>query len=527
MATIRHDGIDVVVVGAGFGGAAFCRRLAQRAPKLRIACLERGGWVDPAAMPANGTRWQRTALGSHATWPNLRLKSGIRTASADYAIDDTNSAIKPLMWNGVGGSTINWAAHFPRLHPSDFRTRSLDGVGEDWPFGYFDLEPFYDQNDIETGVSGLAGDPAYPPKPERPMPPIPLGRVGMTAARGFDALGWHWWPVDAAVNSVAYDGRAACNHCGPCLIGCVNRAKSSTDATYWPKAIATGVDLRSNCIVQQVVIEGARATGVTYRDAQGSEHWQPASCVVVAGNGIGTARLLLASGLNSPALGRNLMFHPAAYLRGMFREELDGPVGPVGCAIYSHEFYETDASRGFKRGIHLQVTRENALLTQAMRLQPSWGREARDKLREEFRHSIVVLVQSEDMPEAHNRVSLTSETDSDGLPGVRLDYAVSPECRRSLDFGMARGEEMLRAAGAWRIERLPLAPMTGWHLLGTARMGRDPATAVTDGQGRCHAVANLLVADGSLFTTVGAVNPGSTIGALGLKIADELARDIA
>ena len=527
MATIRHDPLDVVVVGAGFGGAAFSRRLIQRVPTLRIACLERGGWVDTAAMPANGTRWQRTALGSHATSPNLRLKSGIATASADYPIDDTNSAIKPLMWNGVGGSTINWAAHFPRLHPSDFRTHSLDGVGEDWPFGYFDLEPFYDQNDIETGVAGLAGDPAYPPKPQRPMPPIPLGRLGMTAARGFDALGWHWWPVDGAVNSVAHDGRAACNHCGPCLIGCVNRAKSSTDVTYWPKAIAAGVELRAQCIVQQVTLEAGRATGVVYRDAEGGEHWQPASYVVVAGNGIGTARLLLASGLNSPALGRNLMFHPAAYLRGMFREELDGPVGPVGCAIYSHEFYETDTSRGFKRGIHLQATRENALLTQAMRLQPNWGREALDKLREEFRHSIVVLVQSEDMPEADNRVSLTSEAAPDGMPGVRLDYAVSPECRSSLDFGMDRAEEMLRAAGAYRIERLPLAPMTGWHLLGTARMGRDPATSVTDGHGRCHAAANLLIADGSLFTTVGAVNPGSTIGALALKIADDLARDIA
>ena len=51
------------------------------------------------------------------------------------------------------------------------------------------------------GVSGLAGDPAYPPKPPRAMPPLALGRLGMTAARGFDALGWHWWPVDAAINS--------------------------------------------------------------------------------------------------------------------------------------------------------------------------------------------------------------------------------------------------------------------------------------------------------------------------------------
>ncbi len=326
---------------------------------------------------------------------------------------------------------------------------------------------------------------------------------------------------------MAYDGRAACNHCGPCLIGCINRAKSSTDVTYWPKAIAASVDLRSGCIAQAVVIEAGRATGVSYRDLDGREHWQPAGHVVVAGNGIGTARLLLASGLDSPALGRNLMYHPAAYLRGMFHEELDGPVGPVGCAIYSHEFYETDARRGFKRGIHLQATRENALLVQAMRLQPAWGREGHIKLREEFRHSIVVLVQAEDLPEARNRVSLTSEVAADGLPGVRLDYKVSAHSRQSLDFGMARGEEMLRAAGAYRVERLALAPMTGWHLLGTARMGSDPATSVTDGRGRCHDVPNLLVADGSLFTTVGAVNPGSTIGALALKIADDLAGDLA
>src|SRR4030095_12637212 len=114
----------------------------------------------------------------------------------------------------------------------------------------------------------------------------------------------------------------------------------------------------------------ARERGGACRDC-----WQPASTVVVAGNGIGTARLLLASGIQSPALGRNLMFHPAAYVRGMFAEEREGPVGPVGCAVYSHEFYETDAARGFKRGIHLQVTRENPLLVQASRLAAARGGE--------------------------------------------------------------------------------------------------------------------------------------------------------
>jgi choline dehydrogenase-like flavoprotein len=118
---------------------------------------------------------------------------------------------------------------------------------------------------------------------------------------------------------------------------------------------------------------------------------------------------------------------------------------------------------------------------------------------------------------------LTGTVEADGLPGVRVEYALSDHSRRALDFGMARAEEMLRAAGAHRIQRVPLAPLTGWHLLGTARMGADPATSVTDADGRCHAVRNVIVADGSLFPTVGACNPGSTIGALALKLADALA----
>jgi choline dehydrogenase-like flavoprotein len=523
----RLDPVDVVVVGSGMGGAAFCARLSERAKHLRIVCLERGGWVDTAAMPAWRRDWQRATIGAWASSPNLRLKAAPPSPSADYPIDDSASPFKPLMWNGVGGSTINWAAHFPRLHPSDFRTQTLDGVGDDWPFGYADLEPYYDLNDAAMGVSGLSGDPAYPPKPARAMPPLALGRLGMTAARGFDALGWHWWPVDAAINAVPHNGRAGCNHCGPCQQGCVNRAKASVDVTYWPHAIARGVELRPHCIVQQVVIEAGRATGVVYRDPEGRDVTQPAAAVVVAGNGIGTARLLLASGLTSPALGRNLMFHPAAYVRGMFREELDGPVGPIGCALYSHEFYETDDRRGFKRGVHLQVTRENIPLLQALRLEPAWGRDAHRLLREEFRHSIAILVLAEDLPEADNRVTLTDRSEADGLPSVKLHYTLSEHSRRSLDFGLDRAEEALRAAGAWRVLRLPLAPLTGWHLLSTARMGRDPATSVTDARGRCHAVPNLLVVDGSLFPTVGAVNPASTIGALALKIADDLARDIA
>ncbi|WP_206530106.1 GMC family oxidoreductase [Nordella sp. HKS 07] len=138
-----------------------------------------------------------------------------------------------------------------------------------------------------------------------------------------------------------------------------------------------------------------------------------------------------------------------------------------------------------------------------------------------------ILVLAEDLPEAHNRVSLTGTMERDGLPGVKIDYRISERAQKSLDFGLARAEEVLMAAGAYRTVRVSPAPLTGWHLLGTARMGEDKRTSVTDARGRCHAVPNILVADGSLFPTVGAANPASTIGAVALKLADEFAEDIA
>ena len=322
------------------GGAAFSHRLSSQTSDLTIVCLERGDWVRPSQMPATRPTYQREALSGWSPSPAVRQASANPGPSADYAIDDADSVIKPLMWNGVGGSTMAWAAHFPRLHPSDFSTRTLDGVGDDWPFGYFDLEPYYDANDEMIGVSGLAGDPAYPPKRSSRMPPVPIGRMGETLARGFDRLGWHWWPVDAAINTVPRNGRAACNNCGPCQQGCVIHAKASVDQTYWPEALAQGVELRTRSVATNITTENGLATGVHYLDSVGNEHLQPASHVVVACNGVGTPRLLLASDIGGDMVGRCLMFHPVAYLNAVFSDFQDGPAGPIGCCIHSHEFYE-------------------------------------------------------------------------------------------------------------------------------------------------------------------------------------------
>jgi len=526
----KQRAADIVIIGTGMGGAAFAWQLSRLAPSLRIVCLERGDWVRSDDMPAGTPDWQAAAIGRWATSPNVRLSAGGNPWSADYPIDDGESPLKPLMWNGVGGSSINWAAHFPRLKPSDFRTHSLDGVGVDWPFSYRELEPYYDLNDIMMGVSGLDGDPAYPEKPPRPMPPLPIGRAGERAAQAFNELGWHWWPVDAAIATTSYRGRMACNYCGPCLLGCTRHAKSSCDATYLPAALANGVEVRTHCIAARVSIADGRTTGVTYFDETGTLHEQPAAYVVVAANGIGTPRLLLASGLGrapESVLGKNLMMHPVAYARGLFDDALDGPAGPVGAALYSHEFYETDRSRGFVRGFQIQVTRENSPLLQALRISPAWGSKAQSALVEEFLHAMVLMIVTEDLPDPENKVTLLDRTGADGLPGVRMSYALSDNTQVMIDWGYARTSEILAIAGARREIRAPLPPMTGWHLLGTARMGMDPGNSFVDAHGHCHEVAGLIIADGSVMPTVGAVNPGSTIGALGLKIAAELAEKLA
>src|SRR4029077_16418140 len=134
---------------------------------------------------------------------------------------------------------------------------------------------------------GLPGDPLSPPR-NPPMPPLPLGKVGNALARGFEQLGWHWWPSDAAIASREYEGRAPCINLSPCMSGCAQGAKASTDITYWPKAQRRGVRIRTGCRVREVTVRpDGRADGVLYYDEAGALCEQKAEVVVLACNGVG------------------------------------------------------------------------------------------------------------------------------------------------------------------------------------------------------------------------------------------------
>jgi choline dehydrogenase-like flavoprotein len=530
---MTDEPVDVLIIGAGASGAAVAWSLAET--RMRIVCLEQGDTMNPSDYPSAGRDWEARRSGDYSISPNQRkLKT-------DYPINEDASPIKVANFNGVGGSTIFYAGQFPRFHPADFHVRSMDGVADDWPLDYQTLEPFFEENDRMTGIAGLAGDPAYPAKGKDHMPPIPLGKAGQTLARGFNKMGWHWWPSDVAITTEEYDGRDKCINLGACISGCAQGAKGSADVTYWPHALRSGVELRTRCRVREITVgDDGMATGVIYYDRDGVEQSLKAHVVILASNGIGTPRLLLNSksklfpgGLanSSGLVGRNLMFHPYAAIQGIFEEELDGNKGPHK-AIQSQEFYETDKSRGFVRGYTYEASRGMGPVgTATIGLgngRIPWGAGHHAAFRKMYNRITSLYAVCEDLPEEHNRVTLDPTlVDSDGIPAPKTEYTLSENSRKMLDHAVARGTEVLEAAGATDVFTKAPIEFAGWHLMGTARMGTDPTRSVVNEWGRSHDVKNLFVVDGSIFVTSAGVNPTSTLQALALYIADQMKQRLA
>ena len=534
---MTNDPVDVLIVGAGASGAAIAWSLIDT--RMRILCLEQGPRIADKDFPSRREDYELSRYGEFSCDPNVR---GLKQ---DYPINSVDSCITPVNWNGVGGSTINFLGHWPRMRPSDFKVRTLDGVADNWPVDYRTLEPFYEMNDRNIGVSGLGGNPAYPPyKPE--LPPIPIGKLGRTLAKGFNELGWHWWPSDVAILSQDYDGRQKCVNAGTCDLGCAAGAKGGTNFTYWPMLENARVELRTECRVREILVDQASgfATGALYHGPDGQVHEQKAELVVVACNGIGTPRLLLNSrsrlfpdGLSnrSGKVGKHLMFHPLIGVSGVFDEPMRGHEGPMACSILSQEFYETDPSNDFVRGYGLHSGRSTTPMTFALGGYGiddpiPWGEDHREIMDSQYPFLAGLTVVTEDLPEEHNCVTLDSElTDGDGIPAPKISYRLSENTRKMLKHGGERSKEALLAAGAKKILAKNDESVwwrAGWHQMGTCRMGDDPETSVVNAWGRSHDVKNLFIVDGSIFVTSGAVNPTSTIQALALYIGESIKTNI-
>ena len=522
---------DVLIIGAGPTGAVAAKRFVEAG--MRVVVLEQGDWPDYSRARAGHHDFEITAGRDWSGNPNRRR------APADYPIDDSDSDISAVLYNAVGGSTVLYAAHWQRNMPSDFRVRTLDGVADDWPLTYEDLQPFYERVERDFGVAGLAGDPAFPPGPGPPLPPPPLAPMGRLVAKAHNRLGWHWWPGPNAIATRPYGPLAVCTQRATCMWGCVEGAKGSVDRTHWPLLLPR-VRLVTGARVRRLELDGrGLVAGAVYRDREGKDRLQKAAVTVLAANGIGTPRLLLLSaaaghqqGLanSSGLVGRRLMMHPFGTVVGLFDEDLGSTGGVWGQHLHSLQFYETDASRGFVRGAKwgLQPTGGPVSMTRGYPWgdNPIWGPGFHQGIRKRLGRSAMWGIIAEDLPDPENRVALDpSLTDSDGIPSPKIIYRMSENSRRLLRFHLARARESLAEAGAYETVEAPLIRETGWHLLGTAVMGENPEASVVDAWGRAHEVPNLFIFDGSIWPTSSGMNPTATIAALALRCAEHLVED--
>jgi choline dehydrogenase-like flavoprotein len=531
------DVVDFVVVGSGAAGGIIARELS--AAGLSVVVLEQGPWKqahefehDEIKTFFQGDLGNRTPV----TW---------RRTEQETARPGDGQLIYHRL---VGGGSVMFTANYWRFHEIDFVERSrlgpVSGASlEDWPLTYADLEPWYTRAEWELGVSGLAGSSPFDPPRSRPypLPPLPVKSSGVLFERGARALGLHPFPAPMAILSQPYQGRPACNHCGFCLgFGCEYRAKSSTLFTTIPAAIATGrCEIRSDSLVRKIEVdERGRVTGAVYFDSGKREHFQRARAVVVCCNGAETPRLLLMStsarfpqGLanSSGLVGRNLMFNGYVQTSGLFERPLNEYKSVMTTRIL-HDFYDSDPRRGFYGGGGIDARFFGFPLLFALGGlpggSPTWGPEYKRMLNEYYTRTMNVDGHTTSLPVETNSISLDpSLRDGWGLPAMRVTYRDHPDDLACMRWFQQRCLDILQAAGARRTWAGEVRESSfAAHLLGTCRMGDDPARSVVDRFHRAHDVRNLFICDGSSLVTGGRGQPTATIQALAFRAGEHIAR---
>ena len=527
--------VDFVVIGSGAAGGVVAKELSTAG--FSVVVLEQGAYVKEKDFKHDefGVAYQHAIANNPKVQPSTYRTKASETAKVEQRYDYGRL---------VGGGSVHFTANYWRFHPDDFRERSVFGdvpgsSFADWPVTYDELEPYYTKAEWELGISGLAGANPFegPRSKPYPLPPLPVKSSGVLFERGTKKLGLHPFPSPMAILSQPYQGRGACTHCGFCeMFGCEMRAKSSTLASVIPMAEKTGkCEIRSGCYVRRIQSSDAgRVTGAVYFDAQRREVFQRARAVVLSANGVESAKLLLMSGSKrfphglangSGMVGRNFMWDLGGFASGLFDHPLDEYKG-VQVSRLIHDYYAADPKRGFYGGAGIDARFDwqpisfglDGLPPDA----PKWGAEYKRMLGKYFTHTFSALAHATSLPVESNVLDLDPTVkDAWGLPVPRITYQPHPDDMKNLVWIQQRQVEILEAAGATRVWKYPVEDIgVSRHLMGTMRMGNDPARSVVDRFNRAHDVPNLFVVDGSSFVTSARQQPTATIQALAYRAAE-------
>lgn len=561
MATRLKD-TDVVIVGLGAAGGVAALPLAQAG--LDVIGLEAGAWHSPSDFAPDELRNNVRA------WPYAVQKANreVPTHRPNASAPNSPRASTHLMMNGVGGTTLHYWAQSWRLNPWDFKVASettrrygasripKGSTIEDWPFGLEELEPYYDKVEYEIGVSGKAGNISGSidargnvfegaRKREYPMPPLrSTGFLDLMAGTA-KTIGWHPFPGPAAVNSRSYQNRAACLYHGFCNRGgCHVEAKNSTAVTTIPRAQKTGhfkVVTHAHVTRLEVDSEG-RLTGVNYL-TDGTEYFQPAKVVLLAGYVYENVRLLLLSkskaypnGLsnNRGQVGKHYFSHNmGGGVTALFPWNLNSWYGLPAQGVAVDDWADDNfdhANLDFIGGGNLWVYSDRRPISAAdmntFGRAPAWGAQWKAFVKENADRTNTAYLQKSTLPYEDNYLDLDPEVkDPLGFPVCRITAEFKENERKIAAFIQDKMEQWYREAGAIAIQRGGVGAMgMSTHAYGGTRMGDRAETNVVDRWGFSHEAPNLGVLGASVMGTSGAHNPTLTAQALAWRTADHLAK---
>ncbi|MDC3960476.1 GMC family oxidoreductase [Polyangium jinanense] len=519
---------DVVIVGAGISGTILAHRLAKGGAKVLI--LESGPRVD--RQKAIDT--YRSALIKVPESPFPRSTAAPGPAVIDlegYYVQEGPDLFKSSYLRLVGGTTWHWLGTTIRLVPDDFQMKTLFGVGVDWPITYDDLEPYYAEAEIELGVAG-EGDLGSPRTTPYPMKPIPLTYSDKRIADAIGGLGYTVTTTAQARNTDTYDERPPCCGARTCIPVCPVVARYDA-SVHVKKAEDAGVQIVDEAIAHFIDIGAdGRVSRIRFKRPDGSEHEASGKVYVLAAHAMETPKLLLMSktgalpnGVSnlSDQVGRNLMDHPIQLSWALAEDSLAQSRGPLSTggidgtrggafrnatAAFRVEF----GNDGWTWPTGGPMSTVGELVKLGLRGQALAKELSRQSARQLRLSSLM-----EQLPDPENRiVPAMDQLDALGIPRPRISYRVDTYTRDGMSKAIGVHDQIFDALGATVREHDP-EPQGAGHVMGTYRMGADPATSVVDAQCRSHEHDNLFMLGSGTFPTAGTANPTLTIVALTLR----------
>jgi choline dehydrogenase-like flavoprotein len=572
----RGETYDAVVVGSGAAGGMAAWALTRGG--ARVLMLESGRNYDPvketpmfqsfadaplrgASTPEKPGGFFQANLGGWVVPDEPYLvKSKSKGEWLEAKADNRMTTDQNFMWwrgRMLGGRTNHWGRVSLRMGPLDFKPRSTDGLGFDWPISYEDVAPWYDKVDQLVGIFGSKEGLENNPDSDFFQPPPPPRVYERLLMRGAKKLGIPVIPARMAILTRPLNGRPACFYATSCGRGCSIGANFQSTTVLIPPALATGrLDILTDAQVREVTVDGkGRATGVHFIDKKtGREEHVSAKLVILGASACETGRILLNSrsnrfpqglGNSTGHLGRWLTDSTGSnlsgripLLEGMPVHNEDGVSTMHTYAPWTVERQQEAAKKGVPRGYYMAWSggRQMPDMGTAGALAGLAGDVYGTKLKEEARRyygSFVDLhARGEMIPNEKSFMELDAvKKDRWGIPVARFHFEWSEAEVKQVDDMQVRFAEMIEAAGGV-IEKRPAAHqrMTAGgsvnHEMGVARMSAKAEDGVTDGYGRLWDCPNVMVADGAVFCSNPFKNPTISILALAWRGCEHLLEEV-